>query len=834
MESRVGADWAYADPNTKESRITRLERELRVIEKLGFASYFLILADIMDHCREVGIVYGPGRGSVGGCYAAFALGIHEVDSLEHDLLFERFLDEGRATWPDIDLDFSQRDRQKVLDYIREEIGGNGMTVLQVAAFARAGARSVVDMVAAAKSDTQDDAFEIAEIIRKKIPDGTKMTGGAKADDGEFHYCWRIPTEEEDWATYIERNPEEYKSWAPWKRELWAEVERWGWLDDIRVLDGIQTHLAKHAAGVVLLAESDLGRLPQCGSEDSTAKEWRVLTGYDMYSLEALDYLKYDILGLRTLDLLGDAHKYTGGGGSTEDLMRVWRETSRPGEEDQATIELFQKADTLGVFQVETAGFRHLLKEFQPETFEHIVQMNALYRPGALDFQRADGLNMVEVFTRRKNKVEGVHYDFVELTNAVKPILAETQGIILYQEQSMKIARDVCDFTPKESDELRKAIGKKRRDLMDKFKGQFIGALTGKGWQQQAAESLWGNIEAAARYSWNKSHSVEYGILTWLCGYFKANHPEAFYTAYINSWSSDAERQAEGIGEARQRCKIAPPDINIAQADYTVADGAIVFGLNGIKGIGESNRTEIIGEREVYGPYLDFTDFHRRLPSVPINMKTSLIQCGAFDRTDHREYLLGVVERAPDKDGNPRYWTVAEFLKHNAGLKKPRPVPGPLEVQMPTPQELAEAELETIGFYVSNDPMSDVTQALARLDHSIHWGGTIESVRFKIDRNGGNMAMVTMLGNDLNKKRLVIFSSVLPRCRPMLEKGLRVIVRGRSDGGSILVDGMFTPGDYRHIQKIRSKRGEEPPRLEAYRGNGQIAQYESEGYAVELI
>lgn len=814
MASRYPDGWVD-DPD----RAPRLERELALIEKLGFSPYFLILADIMDFCRRTNIPYGPGRGSVGGCYAAYALGIHEVDSLEWGLLFERFLNEDRVVWPDVDLDFSQRHRKKVLDYIRFKFENEDTAVLQVAAFARASGRSVIDMMLAARND--DGA--IAENLRKCLPEGN-ITGGTK-QPRELAYWIAEDTWDED---------EDEKEHANQRR--FVDIARQGdWYETMLKLDGIQTHLAKHAAGVVILSRADLARLPQCGAKDTANESWNMMTGYDMYALEDLNYLKIDALGLRTLDLIADAHKMVGGDGSTPALIKLWQEKKT----DPRVYELLRDADTLGVFQVETGGYRRTLKKFKPETFEHIVQLNALYRPGALDFVREeDKKNMVEVFIERKLGKETIHYPSAEMRKALEPILDETQGIILYQEQAMQIAVAVAGFDGKEADRLRKAIGKKQTKKMKEFKDRFVQGAIGKGHTEHAATELWNNIAAAARYSWNKSHSVEYGIITWLCAYFKAVHPAAYYTAFINSWSEKKEKQSEGIAEARQRVEIAPPDINIADGDYTViyepddteyARGRIVFGLNGIKGMGEANRAQIVGERSAYGPYSSFEEFQRRLPSVPINMKLSLIRCGAFDNLELRSYLLARIPR-PNKEP----WTVAEFVKHNTGLKKPRELPDLTDLTFPSDQELATGELETIGFYVSSDPMPDVSKALARLDTTIHWGGMIEFVNKKRDKNEREYATATMLTSALTKVKLTIFASVYPRCLNYLKKESRVVVRGRLDGSQVIVDAMFPAGDYRHFKIINAKRGEEEVR-EPFDGElATIERFESSGFSVTLL
>lgn len=782
----------------------RLAYEAGVISRMGFPQYFLILARILGWCRDQKIITGPGRGSVGGSAVAYCLGIHELDPLEWGLSFERFLNPSRVAYPDVDLDVSQRHRGRVIRFIKEEFEDENTAVLQVAAFARAGARRTIDMVAAARKITDPAAEGIAVNLKKLLPDGANVTGGTKQPR---EIAWWLENGGNS------RNREQFT-------ELATQA---GWLVDLLKLDGVQTHLAKHAAGVVIIGRDDLARFPQSGSMDSATGEWRMMTAYDMYMLDDLSVLKIDILGLRTLDIVSDAHKFCGGGGTTPELMELWRQQRDVNEE---TYDLLCAADTTGVFQVETSGYRKTLKEFQPRTFPNIVQLNALYRPGALDSKAEDGRSMVEVFIDRLHDREPITYPS-EARDVLDGILGETQGIILYQEQAMRLARELAGFTETEADNLRKAIGKKQLDRMAAIKPEFLAGMERNGYSKHLGEVEWAAIEAASRYSWNLSHSCFYGTITWWTAFFKANEqiflPElgldgygtpSFYAALTNSLDDDKDRQADAVAECRQHVNVKPPDINIAQDMYVVDGDSVVFGLNGIKGMGDANRTAIMVDRFLYGPYKSFEDFHRRLPSVPINMKLSLIQCGAFDRTDGRERLLAVIPRRGagdrpllDKDGNPKTWTVAEFIKHNSSLKSPRELPSITDWVFPNNKELADGEMNTIGFYVSADPMKDVTQALARLDPSSHWGGEIVmgTLRIKDDKNGNEMAWFTLLTTALTKRRCMIFASDWPQCKALIIPGARVIVRGYIDGSQLIADKVFGAGDYRQYRILVLER-----------------------------
>lgn len=831
---RYGPLWAVDDPR----RSARIDHELEVINELGFASFFLILYDVMEFCRRAEIPYGPGRGSVGGCYIAYLLGIHEVDSIEYELTFARFLTRNRVGLPDVDIDFSQRRRGEVIDYITETYGDRGYQVLQVAAFTRAGARGTIDAVLAAQREVQPHtADSTALTLRNMLPEGN-VTGGTK-QARELGFWLYGGTDEPTGSK---------------QEEFEKQAEQAEWLDPLLKLDGFYQNISRHAAGVVILSEEDLDVMPRAGT--GKKGEWVQTTGYDMYDLDALKYMKMDILGLRTLDVVADAHKFVGGSGSTPDLMEIWREN----KDDQSVYPMFSKGDTLGIFQMETAGYRRTLRDFQPDCFEHIVHLNALYRPGALDYEReSDGKNMVEVFIDRRHDREPADYPHPLLEN----ILQETHGVFLYQEQSMLAVQILAGFDDAGADELRKGIGKKRAEVIAALETRFregciANGITDKG----VMDRVWENISAAARYSWNKAHSVEYGIITWLTAWFKVHHPAAFYAALLNSYanaSNKAERQTGIIAEARQRCTISPPDINVAHEGFTVRDDAVVFGLSGLKGIGEANRQAILEERVI--PFGSFKDFCYRLPSLPISMKKTLIEAGAFDRLDDRAELLSDVAKAgkptleecEDCKGEgfigdpnepclkcegvgeiekPQLWTVADHINHNRKLKKPRPIP-PIESR-PTAAELANRELESIGFYVSQDPLGDVTHVLSRCGAGNHWGGEIEHIYRKKDKNGNEMATLTVLTPSLAKLRVVIFASNWPQNR-WIEKGDRIIIRGRESGDDVLADRVFKLDTVEHFRKISATRNGDDAEWHAFDGKlDTILGLESAGYEVRLI
>lgn len=841
--------------NMEPEHLARAEREFSVIVRAGFCSYFLILADIMNFCRRENIPYGC-RGSVGGSFACYLAGIHEINPIEWGLLFERFMSPNRVSYPDVDLDFSQKHRQKVIDYTRETHEQMGTVVLQIGAFRRAGGRGTIDNMLAAMRLTDETADSTAYALRSCLPEGN-ITGGTKQPR---ELAWWLENGHGDRTKF---------------REI---AESAGWLDDLLKIDGMYTGLSKHAAGVVILSPEDVKRMPQCSPDGED-----MVTAFDMYDLDELGVLKYDYLGLRTLDVVAEAHKSIGGTGSTRDLIALWEEH----RDDREPYQMLSDGDTLGIFQMETDGYRRTLKQFKPEKFEHIVHLNALYRPGALDYTRPeDGKNMVEVFIERRHGREASRAPAPELTD----LLRETYGIFLYQEQAMLATQILAGFTGAQADELRKGIGKKIKHIMDDLEPLFFAGCKKRGVNDSIAKRVWENIMAAARYSWNKSHSVFYAIITWWTVWFKFHHPAAFYAALFNSFKKKKKDKgrdplSEALAEARQRVKISAPNINLTDEGFVAVpeEEAIVFGLNGIKGLGPSGREAIMKERATGIPFSSFEDFCNRLQdedgkdTLDIGKKLSLIRCGAFDDLDDRACLLAKCQK-PGKgskcktcdgtgeqleDGEPvmidnsataepgqavfdiapcpdcvegfvpKVWTVAEFINHNRKLKTPRDLPPIYELQFPSSAELSAGEVAAIGFYISTEPLAAIAKALARVPKGNHIGGEIENIYTKNDKNGNEYANVTLLTPALTKQRVIIFSSNWGRLG-WIEKGMQVVLRGKMDGNSFLCEAVFQADDVRHFRKMALEREGEKSTEDF---DGEIATVhalEDAGYTVRLL
>lgn len=784
-------------------RGARLDMELAAIEKAGYSGTFVMLASVLAWCREQKIPVGPGRGSVGGSYACYLAGIHDVDSLEYELLFERFINIDRVSFPDVDIDVSQRHRDQVIQYIVDTYSKDDQVVLQIGAFVRAGGRAVVDLMLSAMAHQDPQAGATATNLKKCFPSKGSITGGQKIQR-ELH-AW----------LYEDKGHGD-------KEQFIAIAEQAGWLQPMLKLDGMYTHLGKHAAGVVILRKEDVPNIPTLNVRNTKGVETTV-TAYDMYSLDDLGYLKWDWLGLRTLDVIVDAHKFAGGSGEMDDLLALWREH----RDDPEPYELLQAADTVGIFQMETDGYRRTLRAFQPTKFDHVVQLVALYRPGAIDYKREDGKNMVDIFIDRMHGREDVAYPH----EGLKPILKDTQGVILYQEQQMRIVRDLAQFTLGQADALRKAIGKKRPEDMKPLKELWEKNTAGKI-DDQVRINIWENIEAAARYSWNKSHAVEYGIITWWTAWFKRMEPASFYAAEINSREGKKDVQVNVIGEARRTVVFRPPDINLAESRFIVQDGEVVFGLNGIKGMGDAYRDAILVDRAIYGPFTSFSEFCERLPSLPISIKLSLVRCGAFDRLEDRERLLSVI----NKTNSDKEWTVAEHLNHNRKLKNPRDLPPIWEWRLPTDGDLAEGEMLAIGYYISATPLKPVREALARHQANVI-GGEISAVKVKEDRNGQPYADVQLITPDLTKQRVLMFWRGYNVHQHQLTKGTQLLFRGSMGDGetTYIADACWEPSEYGHFKSIKIWRDGEQARVESFSGSQeQIKLYEKSGYRVRLV
>ncbi len=532
----------------------RLEYELEVVSKMGFAGYFLIVQDFINWAKGKGIPVGPGRGSAAGSLLAFALGITDANPIRHGLLFERFLNPERVSMPDIDVDFCMENRDRVIGYVKEKYGAE--SVAQIITYNVMKAKQALRDTARALGIPYKTADTLAKLIPQGDVQGTWLTL-------EEMYLTPIETLLEKYGkhrTDIEENATRFRKLCQEDPELKRLVEI------ALKLEGLTRHTSLHAAGVVIAPKPIHELVPLYYDKDGECA-----TQFDMVKLEEVGLIKMDFLGLKTLTELDRIKKLIKERHGVEINL-----LSLPLD-DPKVYELLREGDTTGVFQLESSGMKNLLKRLEPDNFDDIVAVLALYRPGPLKS------GLVDSYINRKHGKEPIEYPFPEL----EPILKETYGVWVYQEQIMKASQVLAGFTPGEADTLRKAIGKKKADLMAEMKEKFIKGAVERGYDEKKVTELWEDIEKFASYSFNKSHSVAYGYLSYWTAYFKAYYPEEFYCVKLSTEKND-KKFINLLKDAKTHgFRILPPDINKSQADFTIeGDKTIRFGLARIKGVGE--------------------------------------------------------------------------------------------------------------------------------------------------------------------------------------------------------------------------------------------------------
>ncbi|MBM3300180.1 MAG: DNA polymerase III subunit alpha, partial [Deltaproteobacteria bacterium] len=584
-------------PEEEKAYQGRLSDEIRLIQEMGYSGYFLIVADFINYALTNGIPVGPGRGSAAGSLAAYCLGITDIDPIRYNLLFERFLNPERKSMPDIDVDFCTDGREKVIEYVSQRYGREN--VAQITTFGRMQAKAVVRDVARVMGLTYAEADKIAKLI----PDTLKITL--------------------DQALKEEPRLKALMQGSPQIKDL---------LDTARALEGLTRHASTHAAGIVISDRPLVEHLPlYLGTNKET------VTQFDMTWVEKIGLVKFDFLGLKTLSVIDLTvrlvHKTKG---IQFDIRTI-------PLDDKETFELLSKGETHGVFQLESSGMRDVLTKFKPSVFEDLIAILALYRPGPLES------GMVEDFINRKHGRTPIEYPLPEL----EPILRETYGVIVYQEQVMSIAKTLADYSMGEADLLRRAMGKKKPEEMAEQKSRFEkGAIKNKI-DPQKATYIFDLMEKFAGYGFNKSHSAAYAMVTYQTAYLKTHYPAEFMAAQLSCESANTDKLTGYISACRDMgIEILPPHINESSEDFHVVEGKIVFGLSAVKMVGEGAVRSILEARSEGGLFCSLYDFARRVDLRKVNKKVmeSLIKCGAFDglgpsRRAMFETLDSVVDQA---------------------------------------------------------------------------------------------------------------------------------------------------------------------------------------------
>jgi DNA polymerase-3 subunit alpha len=723
----------------------RLENEVKLIKEMGFEGYFLIVWDLIKMAKDSNIPVGPGRGSVAGSLLAYCLGITDIDPLKYDLLFERFLNPERISLPDIDIDFCGRRRDEVLDYVKEKYGGE-TNVCQIITFGTMAARQSVRDVGRALEVPLPEVDKIAKMIPPFGPDAT-IEGALK----------KIPQLKE-------------------LRDKDAKIAHL--LSVAQKLEGQVRHPSIHAAGIVIAPKPLVEFMPLYQSAKG-----EITTQFPMQDIEAIGLLKMDLLGLRNLTVIQD----------TVELVK--KETGEMIDmkniplDDKKTFEIFKSGNTDGVFQFESSGMKDLLRNFKPESFPDLIALNALYRPGPLKS------GMTDEFIKCKNHPERISYECAEF----EPILKETQGIIVYQEQVMKIATELAGFSMAEADILRKAMGKKVTDMMKAQKQRFVQGAKKKGLSQAKANKIFDQINYFAGYGFNKSHSTAYAYLAYRTAYLKAHYPSHFLAALL---TSEAERGttsqvARYINECEELgIKILPPDINESDFNFTVVKGDIRFGLSAVKNVGEGSVRALIRAREKRGKFTSPFDICEVADSKVINRKVieSLIKAGALDSLGWRRSQMfhlvdKVIEYAHEMQNIK---SSKQSLLFGSGQIEPPPIPPEVE-EMPEWDEslILSYEKDALGLYITGHPLAKfgkqlkrlISESISQLDEEkdfnseIRVAGIISSLKPLKTRKDERMA--TFILEDLSGRiEVVVFPDSYKRYYDYLREDQLVWVKGK--------------------------------------------------------
>jgi DNA polymerase-3 subunit alpha len=646
-------------PNADEAIRERAEFELSVIIKMGFTGYFLIVWDFIDWAKRNGIPVGPGRGSGAGSIVAYSLRITDIDPLKYDLLFERFLNPERISMPDFDVDFCFERRGEVIEYVTRKYGQD--RVGQIITFGTLKAKAVIKDVARAL----DISFEDANNIAKLIPEDPKMTL-----ETAFEMEPALPQLAED----------------PRYKELFRIGQR---------LENMHRHSSLHAAGIVI-GKTELSDYVPLYRDPKTGN---TATQYTMDYLEDCGLVKMDFLGLKTLTLIKN----------TLDLMRKLgielTEDDIP-DADPKTFQMLGEGRSTSIFQFESSGMQNILKRAKPGSIEDLIALNALYRPGPMDF--------IDKFIDSKNGRQAITYPHPSLEKYLKG----TYGVIVYQEQVMQVAREVAGYSLGRADLLRRAMGKKKPEILAKERAPFIEGALGRGYTKAQAEEIFDILTPFAGYGFNKSHAAAYSVVAYRTAYLKANYPAEFMAANLTNEINDTDKLTQYIGEARSMgMTILPPDINFSEATFSVDQGRIVYGLLGIKGIGEGVARAIVAERQAHGTFAGFVDFLSRLAGEGLNRKTmeSLIHAGCFDSLGcrRRELMLNM-DRAFE-------WVAAK-LEHESSKQgslfdtDDETVFPPFILEPGEEygrQDMLDFEKALLGFYFTGHPMDDYRQIWER-------------------------------------------------------------------------------------------------------------------------
>lgn len=717
----------------------RIKYEIDIILDMGFPGYFLIVADFINHSKKIGVPVGPGRGSAAGSMVAFSMGITALDPIEHGLIFERFLNPARLSMPDIDVDFCIEGRDKVYKYTIDRYGGPEY-VCQIITFGRLKAKAVIRDVGRALGVLLSEVDEISKMIPDMSKNLTKAIEEVPAILDKCH----------------------------------ESEEKTQMLEIAMLLEGLPRHASTHAAGVVVSDKPLCEYLPLF-----RGKEGETITQFDMNYTEKQGLVKFDFLGLRNLTVIknciGLIEKQ---GKEAPDLLHL-------NYEDEKTFELLQSSDTTGVFQLESSGMKDLISRLKPASFSDIVALVALYRPGPLDSGMADS------YVERKHGREEVDYIFDEL----EEVLDETYGVILYQEQVMKIAGVLANYSMADADGLRKAMGKKIVAMMEEHRALFMKGAAENGHDPKKAEKIFDLMEKFGGYGFNKSHSAAYALIAYQTAYLKANFPLEFIAALMTSERSNSDAVLKYMDECRShKIKVLPPDVNESDAFFTVSDGCIRFGMAAVKGVGDAAIDAIVELRGKEGGYKTLYDFCERVNTSKANKKVleALIKCGAFDSTGNkRSQMMAILEEALDHGSRIQREKADSqldlFADSDAGVVLPSSLPKMPNIEEWEDNALLELEKESLGFYITGHPMDkfmDLIQKYASVntttlqdvanERMIRMGGTLKVLKVHKTKKGDMMAFCA-IEDQTASVEVVVFPNLYAKTHTLLAQEQIVIL-----------------------------------------------------------
>jgi len=735
--------------------VSRLEFELEVIKKMGFSGYFLIVWDFVNFARQNSILVGPGRGSAAGSIVAFVLGITNIDPLKYNLLFERFLNPERVSMPDIDIDFCFERRGEVIDYVVNRYGSE--RVAQIITFGTMAARAAIRDVGRALNLPYGDVDKVAKLI-----------------PGELGITIDKALEMSSDLKNLYDNNEKIK-------EL---------IDMANALEGMPRHASTHAAGVVIAKEELTKYAPLYKTSEGV-----ISTQFAKETVEEIGLLKMDVLGLRTLTIIRDA---------LVNIKRFYNEAVDIDHiplDDAKTFELLGRGEGVGVFQLESSGMRGILKDLKPEGLEDIIALVALYRPGPL------GSGMVDDFIKNKHGQGTTTYLHPDL----EPILKDTYGVILYQEQVMRIASDLAGFTLGEADLLRRAMGKKKAEIIAGLRNQFVEGAKNKNIDLEIAGQIFDLMEYFAGYGFNKSHSAAYALVSYQTAYLKANYPLAFMAALLTNVMGNSDKVVGYIEECKKMgIQVMRPDVNESFETFTIVGEKLRFGLAAVKNVGHNAIENIILVREQEGKFKSLEDFCQRIDLRTVNKRVveSLLKGGLFDSLAKRSQQLAVLDICIDtaqkrqKDRNKGQVSLFDIMGADSDCSQGLELP---EIEEFSNKDLLSIEKEVLGMYVSGHPLADhkvilkekTTHTMKDLSSSsdgkqVTLGGIILSIKKTFTRKGDEMAFA-MLEDLYGTFELVIFPTVYKRFKELLKEDEIVIVNGKVNFGEdevkILVDSL---------------------------------------------